>query len=166
MANETLITDLVAQEALDQLAALDQAMQDTLEQYNAVGRELAKGLKIPVEVQGDLDKITQVYNTQMRNAAQATQQLTTIQQQVIANTTNTISRALAEQEKLNKQYRVTESVTTSAIVATATPITEIALITLMACVDFFENRYLRAMKNGKFMLPFFFVYSLKFIVYR
>lgn len=108
MANETLITDLVAQEALDQLAALDQAMKDTLEQYNAVGRELAKGLKIPVEVQGDLDKITQVYNTQMRNAAQATQQLTTIQQQqqqVIANTTNTISRQLAEQEKLNKAQR-------------------------------------------------------------
>lgn len=108
MANETLITDLVAQEALDQLAALDQAMQDTLEQYNTVGRELAKGLKIPVEVQGDLDKITQVYNTQMRNAAQATQQLTTIQQQqqqVIANTTNTISRQLAEQEKLNKAQR-------------------------------------------------------------
>ena len=108
MANETIITDLVAQEALDQLAALDQAMQDTLDQYTSVGRELAKGLKIPVEVTGDLDKIEQVYNTQMRNASQATQQLTQIQQQqqqVIANTTNTISRQLAEQEKLNKAYR-------------------------------------------------------------
>lgn len=108
MANETLITDLVAQEALDQLAALDKAMQDTLDQFTNVGKELAKGLKIPVEVQGDLDKITQVYNTQMKNAAQATQQLTSIQQQqqqVIANTTNTISRQLAEQEKLNKAQR-------------------------------------------------------------
>ena len=108
MANETLITDLVAQEALDQLAALDQAMQDTLDKYTEVGKELAKGLKIPVEVQGDLDKITQVYNTQMKNAAQTTQQLTSIQQQqqqVIANTTNTISRQLAEQEKLNKAQR-------------------------------------------------------------
>ena len=108
MANETLITDLVAQEALDQLAALDQAMQDTLDKYTEVGKELAKGLKIPVEVQGDLDKVTQVYNTQMKNATQATQQLTQIQQQqqqVIANTTNTISRQLAEQEKLNKAQR-------------------------------------------------------------
>ena len=108
MANETLITDLVAQEALDQLAALDQAMQDTLDKYTEVGKELAKGLKIPVEVQGDLDKVTQVYNTQMKNAAQTTQQLTQIQQQqqqVIANTTNTISRQLAEQEKLNKAQR-------------------------------------------------------------
>lgn len=108
MANETLITDLVAQEALDQLAALDKAMQDTLDKYTEVGKELAKGLKIPVEVQGDLDKVTQVYNTQMKNAAQTTQQLTQIQQQqqqVIANTTNTISRQLAEQEKLNKAQR-------------------------------------------------------------
>ena len=60
----------------------------------------------------------------------------------------------------------TESVTTKAIVATATPTTEMALITLMACVDFFEKRYRRAMKKGKFMMLFFFVYSLLFIVYR
>jgi hypothetical protein len=33
-----------------------------------------------------------------------------------------------------------------------------ALITLMACVDFFENRYLRAIKNGKFI--FFLNYNL------
>ena len=46
----------------------------------------------------------------------------------------------------------TESVTTNAIVATATPMTEMALITLMACVDFFEKRYLRAIKKGKFIL--------------
>ena len=56
MANETLITDLVAQDALDQLAALDKAMEGTLEQYQDIAKELAKGLKIPVEVQGDLDK--------------------------------------------------------------------------------------------------------------
>lgn len=108
MANETLITDLVAQEALDQLAALDQAMSETLDNYRGIATELAKGLKIPVEVQGDLDKVTNVYQTQMRNAAQTTQQLTQLQQQqqqVIANTTNTISRQLAEQEKLNKAQR-------------------------------------------------------------
>lgn len=108
MANETLITDLVAQEALDQLADLDRAMEETYKTFADVGKELAKGLKIPVEVQGDLDKITQVYDKQMQRAAQATQQLTSIQQQqaqVIANTTNTISRQLAEQEKLNKATR-------------------------------------------------------------
>ena len=41
-------------------------------------------------------------------------------------------------------------VTTRAMVATATPTTEMALMTLMALVDFFEKRYRRAMKNGKF----------------
>jgi hypothetical protein len=39
----------------------------------------------------------------------------------------------------------TLSVTTKAIVVTATPTTEMALMMLMACVDFFEKRYLRAM---------------------
>lgn len=108
MANETLITDLVAQEALDQLADLDRAMEETYKTFADVGKELAKGLKIPVEVQGDLDELEKVYTKQMQRAAQATQQLTSIQQQqaqVIANTTNTISRQLAEQEKLNKATR-------------------------------------------------------------
>lgn len=108
MANETLITDLVAQEALDQLEALDKAMEETLNNYKDIATEMAKGLKIPVEVQGDLDKLKQVYETQMQRAGQATQQLTNIQRQqaqVIANTTNTISRQLQEQEKLNKAQR-------------------------------------------------------------
>ena len=39
----------------------------------------------------------------------------------------------------------TESVTTKAIVAMATPNTEMAEIRLMTFVDFFENRYLLAM---------------------
>ena len=108
MANETIITDIVAQEALDQLAALDSAMSETLEQYKDVATELAKGLKIPVEVNGDLEKITKLYEQQMQRAGQVTQQVVQIQQQqaqVIANTTNTISRQLAEQEKLNKVQR-------------------------------------------------------------
>lgn len=106
--NETIVTDVVAQDALDQLEALDKAMQATLETYTEVGKELAKGLKIPVEVQGDLGKIQQAYEQSMQRAGQATQQLTQIQQQqakVIADTTNTISRQLAEQEKLNKAQR-------------------------------------------------------------
>ena len=41
---------------------------------------------------------------------------------------------------------------TKAIVATATPITEIELMTLITCVLFLEKRYLRAIKNGKFII--------------
>ena len=47
---------------------------------------------------------------------------------------------------------------TRAIVATATPITEIKLMTLMTCVLFFEKRYLRAIKNGKFIILSYLIY--------
>lgn len=108
MANETLITDLVAQQALDQLEQLDRKMEGTMAQFKDCAMELAKGLKIPVEVQGDLSTLRQLSNDVMQRATQATQQYTQQlqqQQQVIANTTNTISRQLAEQEKVNKAQR-------------------------------------------------------------
>lgn len=108
MANETLITDLVSQQALDQLRDLDTKMEGTLNQFKTCATELAKGLKIPVEVSGDLERLKELSNTVMRQAAQATQQYTQQlqqQQQVVANTSNTISRQLMEQEKLNKANR-------------------------------------------------------------
>lgn len=108
MANETLITDLVAQQALDQLEQLDRKMEGTMAQFKDCAMELAKGLKIPVEVQGDLSALRQLSNDVMQRATQATQQYTQQlqqQQQVIASTTNTISRQLAEQEKVNKAQR-------------------------------------------------------------
>lgn len=108
MANETLITDLVAQQALDQLEQLDRKMEGTMAQFKDCAMELAKGLKIPVEVQGDLSALRQLSNDVMQRATQATQQYTQQlqqQQQVIANTTNTISRQLEEQEKVNKAQR-------------------------------------------------------------
>ena len=93
MANETLITDLVAQQALDQLEQLDRKMEGTMAQFKDCAMELAKGLKIPVEVQGDLSALRQLSNDVMQRATQATQQYTQQlqqQQQVIANTTNKI----------------------------------------------------------------------------
>jgi len=108
MPNETLITDLVAQQAMDQLAQLDRAMEGTLTQFQNCARELAQGLKIPVEVTGDVEALRTLTNTVMRDAQQATQQLTQQlqqQQQVVANTTNTISRQLQAQENLNKAQR-------------------------------------------------------------
>ena len=108
MANETLITDLVAQQALDQLDELDRKMEGTLAQFQDCARELARGIKIPVEVTGDLERLRELTNTTMQRAGQAAQQYTQQlqqQQQVIANTTNTISRQLMEQERLNKAQR-------------------------------------------------------------
>ena len=108
MAKETLITDLVAQDALDQLDKLDTAIEGTLGKFQDCARELARGLKVNVEVNGDLDRLKDLSNTQMQRAGQAVQQYMQQlqqQQQVIANTTNTISRQLMEQEKLNKSQR-------------------------------------------------------------
>ena len=106
--NETLITDLVSQQALDQLEELDRKMDGTLTQFQDCARELARGIKIPVEVTGDLERLRELANTTMQRAGQAAQQYTQRlqqQQQVIANTTNTISRQLMEQERLNKTQR-------------------------------------------------------------
>ena len=106
--NETLITDLVAQQAMQQLEDLDRAMEGTLQQYQNCARQLAQGLKIPVEVTGDVEALRTLTNSVMRDAQQATQQLTQQlqqQQQVVANTTNTISRQLQAQENLNKAQR-------------------------------------------------------------
>lgn len=106
--NETLITDLVDRRALDQLAELDNRMEGTLQQFKNCAMELAKGIKIPVEVSGDLDKLQQLTTVTMQRASQAAQQYTQQlqqQQQVVANTTNTISRQLMEQERLNKTQR-------------------------------------------------------------
>lgn len=108
--NETLITDLVAQQALDQLDELDKAMEGTLNTFKDIAQELAKGLKINVEVSGDLDKIRQVYETQMNRAAQATAQLNKQQQEqqrVVAEATSVIARQLQEQEKLSKATKET-----------------------------------------------------------
>lgn len=108
MANETLINDVVAREAMQQLEELDRAMVGTLQQFQNCARELAQGLKVPVEVTGDVDALRTLTNSVMRDAQQATQQLTQQlqqQQQVVANTTNTISRQLQAQENLNKAQR-------------------------------------------------------------
>lgn len=106
--NEILITDLVSQQALDQLDDLDRKMGETLEQFKECAMVLAKGIKIPIEVNGDLERLRELSNATMQRAGQAAQQYTQClqqQQQVIANTTNTISRQLMEQEKLNKAQR-------------------------------------------------------------
>lgn len=108
MANETLITDLVAREAIEQLVELDGKMDATLGKFKDCARELARGLKVPVEVNGDVDKLKQLYDVTMKDIAKATEEYTQqmqAQQKVLATTTNTISRQLAEQEKLNKTQR-------------------------------------------------------------
>lgn len=102
------ITDLVDQEALDRLRELDTELAKVLETYKKVAQDLAKGLNISVNCIGDIDKLEQILAVKGKEAAQVQQQLTNVigeQQKVIANTTNTISRQLMEQEKVNKTQR-------------------------------------------------------------
>lgn len=104
------ITDLVDQEALDRLRELDSELAKVLETYKRVAQDLAKGLNINVSCIGDIDKLEQILAVKGKEAAQVQQQLTSVigeQQKVIANTTNTISRQLMEQEKVNKTQRDT-----------------------------------------------------------
>lgn len=102
------ITDLVDQEALDRLRELDSELAKVLETYKRVAQDIAKGLNINVSCIGDIDKLEQILAVKGKEAAQVQQQLTSVigeQQKVIANTTNTISRQLMEQEKVNKTQR-------------------------------------------------------------
>lgn len=121
MANETLITDLVAQQALDQLEQLDRKMEGTMAQFKDCAMELAKGLKIPVEVQGDLSTLRQLSNDVMQRATQATQQYTQQlqqQQQVIASTTAAIAEQLQKQAQSNEATRQANGVNREAMAVT------------------------------------------------
>ena len=121
MANETLITDLVAQQALDQLEQLDRKMEGTMAQFKDCAMELAKGLKIPVEVQGDLSALRQLSNDVMQRATQATQQYTQQlqqQQQVIASTTAAIAEQLQKQAQTNEATRQANGVNREAMAIT------------------------------------------------
>lgn len=121
MAKETLITDLVAQDALDQLDKLDTAIEGTLGKFQDCARELARGLKVNVEVNGDLDRLKDLSNTQMQQAAQATQQLTSQlqqQQQVVSRTTAAIAEQLQKQAQANEATRQSVSVNREAMAIT------------------------------------------------
>ena len=105
---EIKITDLVPQETIDKIKELDGEMKTLLEDYTNTAKELAKGLQINVKVVGDIDKLDKLLIEKTREATATTERLNAVVKergQVIANTTNTISRELMEQERVNKSQR-------------------------------------------------------------
>lgn len=105
---EVKITDLVDQAAIDKIKELAKEMETLLDTYMTTAKELAKGVEINVKVVGDIDKLQTLLVEKSKEAADCTTRLNSViqqQGQVIANTTNTISRELMEQEKLNKAKR-------------------------------------------------------------
>lgn len=105
---ELKITDLVDQSAIDGLKNLSRELQDVKAQYEAVARKMLEGLKIKVEFSGDVEKLNAVLAAGAKEAEQATTRLNkAVQQQneIVARTTNTISRELDEIEKENAKKR-------------------------------------------------------------
>ncbi len=102
------ITDLVDQEAINKIKELDAELKTVLNTYTQAAKDLAHGLNVEVKVVGDIDKMEKWLTDKGKEAAEAQQRLTNVMQEqsrVIANTTNTISRQLMEQERVNKTTR-------------------------------------------------------------
>ena len=102
------ITDIVDKQAIEDVQKLSDELAKAHRIYTDAAKELANGLKINVEVIGDLDKLDKLIATTAQKANAATKSLNEQMaktQQVTAKTTNTISRELAEIEKSNKAKR-------------------------------------------------------------
>lgn len=102
------ITDLVEQTAIDRIKELDSELKGLVSTYTETAKELAKGIDINVKIVGDLDKLETLLVERSKEAATVNghlNQVVTEQNQIIANTSNTLSRHLMEQERVNKSQR-------------------------------------------------------------
>lgn len=102
------ITDLIDPQEIERLKQLDEELEKVLETYTNVAKSVAKGIDISVNVVGDIEKLEKLLVEKGKEAADVQQQLTRVideQSKAIANTTNTISRQLMEQERVNKTQR-------------------------------------------------------------
>lgn len=102
------ITDLVDEKVFEDLEKLSENIKTVKQQYVEAARELAQGLNMKISTSGDLEKFNNAVAESSRKAQQATEQLNTTidrQREIIGQTTNTISRELAEIEKENKVKR-------------------------------------------------------------
>lgn len=115
------IDDLVAPEAKQAMAEFMATMESMRVKYVEICQSMINGINIKVTVIGDLDKLDSLVRSGARDMIAASNQMqsaTTRLNGAIANTTNTISRQLAEQEKINRQYREAAVVTNSWKAAT------------------------------------------------
>lgn len=112
------ITDLVDEKVFEDLEKLSENIKTVKQQYVEAARELAQGLNMKISTSGDLEKFNNAVAESSRKAQQATEHLNTTidrQREIIGQTTNTISRELAEIEKENKEKRAAFEQDKSAI---------------------------------------------------
>ena len=110
------IDDLVAPEAKQQLTDFLGTIEEVKNRYTAICREMIAGINVRVSVVGDLERLDALIRVQSREMIAASNQMQGAAARMttaMGNTTNTISRALAEQEKINRQYREAAVVTNS-----------------------------------------------------
>lgn len=69
------LKDFVDEQSLNELIALDNTITKVHADYKSAAAELVKGLKIEVEVKGDLDRLKSVYESQSQKAVSASDTL-------------------------------------------------------------------------------------------
>ena len=102
------ITDLVDQKSLDDLANLNQQLQTAKAVYAEAAQELSKGIKMKIEGLDDLERMQSAIHKSTEKANHAAEDMNEIlekQKKVVHETSNEMSRKLAEQEKENKAKR-------------------------------------------------------------
>ena len=112
------ITDLVDQEEINKLQQLNTELQSVKESYVQAANKLVEGIKINIEIIGDIDKLGAILSAQYKKATEATEHFnTTIKERddIIRKTTNTISRELSEIEKENAKKRESVKIDSDAI---------------------------------------------------
>ena len=115
------IDDLVAPEAKQALNDFLATLESVNAKYVQICQQMIHGINIKVTVIGDLDKLDAIVRNGAREYVAAGNQMQAASAKLnaaLGNTTNTISRALAEQEKINRQYREAAVVTNSWKAAT------------------------------------------------
>lgn len=70
------LKDFVDEESLEKLKELDKTISSVKEEYVEAAKKLTEGLRIDVQVKGDVDKLQTIYNVSSQKASSASDKLT------------------------------------------------------------------------------------------
>ncbi len=102
------ITDLLDEQEIEKLKALDEVLLKAKDSFVEAAREMSKGLNVHVTTSGDLEKLNAILESsdkKIRASAESASKALKDRDEIIRATTNTISRELAEIEKENAKKR-------------------------------------------------------------
>ncbi len=96
------------QTTIDKIKELSAEMKSLLDTYTNTAKEMAAGLKMPVNGIEDIDRLEKLYAEKTKEAAAVAKELNRVmseQSKVMNETTPVLSRRLMEQERINKSQR-------------------------------------------------------------